>query len=59
MLQANNDVPKYCHAMEYLGVTDHDLADAEIQLSKINLINWAEKSKTFSNEVSQFKDPSL
>ena len=45
MLQAIKDVQKYCELMKYLGVSNDDVADAEMQLSKINFIDWTEKKK--------------
>ena len=45
MLQFIKDVPKYYQLMKYLRVTGQDVADAKIQLSKINLIDWTEKKK--------------
>ena len=49
MLQANKDVQKYCQLMKYQGVSDQDMADAEIQQSIINqqrsIIDWTERNK--------------
>ena len=45
MLEAINDVPKYCDLMKYIGVSDQGVADAKMRLSKLNLIDWTEKKK--------------
>ena len=60
VLQPVKDVPKYCQLMKHLGASDNSIAEAEIQLTKINLINWKQKTETelFWNKVKQFKDAS-
>ena len=47
--------------MKYLGFSDQDVSDTEMQLSKINLIDCAEKKATelFCNDERHFKDPSV
>ena len=46
--------------MKHLDSSDSRIAEAEILLTKINLIDWKQKTKTelFWNEVKQFKDAS-
>ena len=52
ILQPVKNVPKYCQLMKYLGTSDNSIAEAEIQLTKINLSDWKQKTETelFCNE---------
>ena len=45
ILQPVKDIPKYCQLMKHLGASDNSIAEAEIQLTKINLIDWKQKQK--------------
>ena len=60
MLKAIKDVPNICKVMRILGASDDAISQADYQLSKINLVDWVNKTDTekFWCEVSEYKDAS-